>query len=149
MLGARLTLKTKISHILNLKRAIVAVALLAGVATSFLLVDNRQQSPDSDAVHGHSEFITVAHLPLEGQRVYALILQGGPFKFDKDGTVFGNRERLLPANTRGFYKEYTVTTPGVTHRGARRLVCGGKQVVSLLCYYTNDHYASFRLVVSE
>ena len=83
MLVARLTLKTKISHILNLKRAIVAVALLAGIATSLLLVDNRQQQPDSDTVHGHSEFITVAQLPLEGQRVYALILQGGPLSSTK------------------------------------------------------------------
>ncbi|MFT6766125.1 MAG: ribonuclease T1 [Burkholderiaceae bacterium] len=149
MLSARLPLKTKISHILNFKRAIVAAVLLAGVAVSLLLVDSRQQSPDTDTVQSHGDFITVSQLPLEGQRVYALILQGGPFKFDKDGTVFGNRERLLPANTRGFYKEYTVTTPGVAHRGARRLVCGGKQVVSLLCYYTNNHYASFRLVVSE
>ena len=92
--------------------------------------------------------IAVAQLPVQGQRVLTLIYQGGPFKHDKDGTVFGNRERLLPLQARGYYREYTVRTPGVSHRGARRIVCGGKQATAPdACYYTEDHYASFRRIV--
>lgn len=92
--------------------------------------------------------IAAAQLPVQGQRVLALIYQGGPFRYDKDGTVFGNRERLLPQHPRGYYREYTVRTPGVSHRGARRIVCGGKVKTSPdVCYYTEDHYASFRRIV--
>ena len=90
----------------------------------------------------------VSEMPREGQRTYQLILQGGPFPYEKDGTIFGNRERLLPRQARGYYREYTVRTPGVKHRGARRIVCGGKQVTAPdTCYYTEDHYASFRRIV--
>jgi ribonuclease T1 len=65
-----------------------------------------------------------------------------------DGTVFGNRERLLPDQTRGYYREYTVPTPGLNHRGARRIVCGGSQPrAPRACYYTADHYASFKRIV--
>jgi len=91
--------------------------------------------------------ITVAQLPLQGRETYALIRQGGPFPYEKDGTVFGNRERLLPAHKRGYYREYTVRTPGARNRGARRIVCGGKPRTPDACYYTSDHYASFREIV--
>ena len=92
--------------------------------------------------------IATAQLPEQGQRVLILIHQGGPFRHDKDGTVFGNRERLLPSHPRGYYREYTVRTPGVSHRGARRIVCGGQEPVRPdACYYTEDHYASFRRIV--
>lgn len=78
----------------------------------------------------------------------SLIYQGGPFRYDKDGTVFGNRERLLPNKDRGYYREYTVRTPGERTRGARRIVCGGlKPTTPDTCYYTDDHYASFRKIV--
>lgn len=91
--------------------------------------------------------IAVAELPRSGQKTYRLILAGGPFPFDKDGAVFGNRERLLPVMKRGYYREYTVRTPGVRHRGARRIVCGGLQPTAPeACYYTSDHYASFRKI---
>ncbi|WP_396432908.1 ribonuclease domain-containing protein [Limnohabitans sp.] len=87
-------------------------------------------------------------MPREGQETYRLIHLGGPFPYEKDGTVFGNRERLLPRHNRGFYREYTVRTPGVRHRGARRIVCGGQVPTQpKTCYYTQDHYASFRLIV--
>lgn len=87
-------------------------------------------------------------LPSEARHTHQLILSGGPFPYTKDGTVFGNRERLLPRNTRGYYREYTVPTPGVRHRGARRIVCGGRQPRTPdACYYTQDHYASFRRIV--
>ena len=89
----------------------------------------------------------VAQLSPQGRATYALIRQGGPFPYDKDGTVFGNRERLLPSYKRGYYREYTVATSGVRHRGARRIVCGGKPVAPDACYYTADHYNSFRELI--
>ncbi len=66
----------------------------------------------------------------------------------KDGTVFGNRERLLPAKHRGYYREYTVARNGARNRGAKRIVCGGvRPAAPDGCYYTSDHYASFRRIV--
>jgi ribonuclease T1 len=91
--------------------------------------------------------VRVAELPRPGPQTYELIRQGGPFPYDKDGTVFGNRERLLPAEKRGYYREYTVQTPGSRDRGARRIVCGGPARVPHACYFTADHYASFRKIV--
>ena len=91
--------------------------------------------------------IAAADMPRQGQHTYGLILQGGPFPYDKDGSVFGNRERLLPAHRRGYYREYTVRTPGSRDRGARRIVCGGAPQTPDACYYTSDHYASFRQIV--
>lgn len=91
--------------------------------------------------------IRVADMPRQGQETYELIRQGGPFPYDKDGSVFGNRERLLPAEKRGYYREYTVRTPGSRDRGARRIVCGGPQRTPHACFYTADHYASFRKIV--
>ena len=97
-----------------------------------------------------SPTVWVTDLPREGQETYQLIHQGGPFPYEKDGTVFGNRERLLPRAMRGFYREYTVRTPGVKHRGARRIVCGGQAPRKpQTCYYTPDHYASFRMIVDK
>ncbi|MBC7547778.1 MAG: ribonuclease [Polaromonas sp.] len=94
------------------------------------------------------ESIAVATLPAQGQGMVSLIYQGGPFRHDKDGVVFGNRERLLPNQVRGYYREYTVKTPGERTRGARRIVCGGlKPTTPDACYYTDDHYASFRKIV--
>ena len=90
----------------------------------------------------------LAELPREGRTTYGRILQGGPFSSDKDGTVFGNRERILPRQARGYYREYTVRTPGAKNRGARRIVCGGLQPqVPDACFYTGDHYNSFQQIV--
>ena len=91
--------------------------------------------------------VSVAELPRQGAETYRLILQGGPFPYEKDGTVFGNRERLLPAQKRGYYREYTVPTSGERNRGRRRIVCGGPPTTPDACYYTADHYASFRRIV--
>ena len=91
--------------------------------------------------------VSVAGLPMQGVQTYSLIRQGGPFAYEKDGLVFGNRERLLPAQKRGYYREYTVETPGLRHRGARRIVCGGQPRTPDTCYYTANHYASFRQIV--
>lgn len=71
----------------------------------------------------------------------ALIERGGPFPYRQDGTVFHNREGLLPSRTRGYYREYTVDTPGLSHRGPRRVVTGGDPPE--IYYYTEDHYRSF------
>ena len=92
--------------------------------------------------------MAVSQLPPQGQAMMALIYQGGPFRYDKDGTVFGNRERILPRQNRGYYREYTVKTPSERTRGARRIVCGGlTPAAPEACYYTDDHYASFRRIV--
>lgn len=96
-----------------------------------------------------NDTVALAELPVEAQVTYRLILVGGPFPHEKDGTSFGNRERLLPAKARGYYREYTVATKGARNRGARRLVCGGVPPTKPdACYYTDDHYASFRRVLS-
>lgn len=99
------------------------------------------------SIEGDHVRVALTDLPLEGQRTYALILQGGPFPYDKDGVVFGNRERRLPPHPRGYYREYTVRTPGLKSRGARRIACGGAPKAPEVCYYSDDHYASFRRIV--
>jgi len=90
--------------------------------------------------------IALAKLPAEARDVLLLIRAGGPFPYERDGVTFGNRERLLPAQRRGYYHEYTVTTPGAKNRGARRIICGGSRRTPDVCYYTDDHYASFRRI---
>lgn len=91
--------------------------------------------------------IGLTELPKQGRETYEKILKGGPFEYDKDGTVFGNRERSLPAQKRGYYREYTVKTPYARTRGAKRIVCGGSQPTTPeACYYSDDHYASFKRI---
>jgi len=87
-----------------------------------------------------------ADLPKEARAVDAAIRTGGPFRYDRDGVVFGNFEKLLPVEPRGYYHEYTVPTPGAKGRGARRIVCGGPKRTPDACYYTDDHYQSFRRI---
>jgi len=89
-------------------------------------------------------------LPPQAQHTLALLRQGGPFPYRKDGSVFGNRERRLPPRPRGYYTEYTVPTPGSPDRGARRIVAGkgitGDPATSDEYYFTDDHYRSFRRI---
>ncbi len=86
--------------------------------------------------------IAAADLPREARETLELIRQGGPFLYGRDGAGFGNFEKRLPVRERGYYREYTVPTPGVKHRGARRVVAGrGGEL-----YYTDDHYQSFRRI---
>ena len=96
---------------------------------------------------GQLPTISLAALPAQGVETYRSIQRGGPFPFEKDGVVFGNRERILPMQKRGYYREYTVKTPGSRNRGAQRIVCGGPGTAPDACYYTADHYASFRMIV--
>ena len=116
-----------------------------GVAFVLSPVAGHARKPPS--FDGAQTPIALSQLPPQGRTTYALIREGGPFPHDKDGSVFGNRERILPAQKRGYYREYTVRTPGSRDRGARRIVCGGKPRVPDACYYTGDHYASFREIV--
>ncbi|MFI4902855.1 MAG: ribonuclease domain-containing protein [Burkholderiales bacterium] len=85
-------------------------------------------------------------LPKEAREVLVHIHAGGPFRYDRDGVVFGNFEHLLPARPRGYYHEYTVRTPGTKTRGARRIVCGGPKQAPDACFYSDDHYSSFRRI---
>ncbi|MFI1616814.1 ribonuclease domain-containing protein [Streptomyces lydicus] len=87
--------------------------------------------------------VEVGELPVQARDTLRLIDAGGPFPYAQDGTVFGNREGLLPRHPRGYYHEYTVPTPGAPDRGARRLVTGEGHET----YYTQDHYRSFRAVL--
>ena len=123
------------------------ISVFAGLALSFCTFSVHSSSPpESQALHG----ISVTELPREGQTTYQLIRKGGPFPYEKDGVVFGNRERILPRQARGYYREYTVKTPGSRDRGAQRIVCGGQVPVQPdACYYTADHYASFRVIVDK
>ena len=128
---------------LRVAQSLLTVSLAVGAASQ------------ADMAHARGLFsgppensVAAADLPRQGQQTYLLILQGGPFPHDKDGSVFGNRERLLPRERRGYYREYTVETPGSRDRGARRIVCGGVRVkMPDVCYYTSDHYSSFRMIV--
>ena len=83
-----------------------------------------------------------AFLPPEARTTLALIARGGPFPHAQDGVVFGNYEHQLPGKPRGYYHEYTVETPGLDYRGARRIITGGNPPT--VYYYTDDHYRSFR-----
>ncbi len=83
-------------------------------------------------------------LPAEARQTLRLIAAGGPFPYDRDGALFQNREGRLPAQSPGYYREYTVWTPGSPDRGARRIVSGGNPPIEF--YYTDDHYRSFRRI---
>ncbi len=100
---------------------------------------------DEPARYSELPVVYVSELPDEAIDTILLVDRGGPFPFDRDGITFFNREGLLPANPEGWYKEYTVITPGEDDRGARRIVVGQDGAV----FYTDDHYESFREVVGD
>ncbi|WP_149829995.1 ribonuclease domain-containing protein [Streptomyces tailanensis] len=87
--------------------------------------------------------ICYSDLPSQAYTTLNLIAQGGPYPYSQDGSVFQNRERILPIQSTGYYHEYTVKTPGSSTRGARRIVTGEEYQED---YYTADHYASFDLI---
>lgn len=99
-------------------------------------------APVADRVDAPGEGQARSGLPREVWQTLALIEQDGPFPYRQDGETFGNREGLLPNERRGYYREYTVPTPGSRDRGARRIVTGGSP--PSVWYYTGDHYRSFR-----
>jgi ribonuclease T1 len=133
----------------------VALLLVLAVAARGWLVPQAPSGADapeatastsaapSDAQAGGAVSVDPA-LPPEARETLRLIAAGGPFPYDRDGTVFQNRERLLPSRPRGHYREYTVPTPGSRDRGARRIVTGGEPPAEF--YYTDDHYRSFRRI---
>ena len=112
----------------------LAAVLAVGLALFALALPSAAQRGAAD--------VPVAQLPREARETLGLIRKGGPFPYERDGIVFGNFEKRLPLRERGYYREYTVPTPGVRSRGVRRLVAGrGGEI-----YYTDDHYRSFRRV---
>jgi len=125
------------SHVRRRAAAALAVAALA-VAVALPAAARTSAAPVTE--------VALADLPPEARQVSAAIREGGPFRYPRDGVVFGNRERILPDEPRGYYHEYTVPTPGMTSRGPRRIVCGGPKRAPSACYYTADHYQSFRRI---
>ena len=87
--------------------------------------------------------ISSAALPAEARETIVLIRRGGPFPSQRDGVRFGNREEILPPRERGWYREYTVKTPGERMRGARRIIAGRDGTL----YYSDDHYRSFKRII--
>jgi ribonuclease T1 len=143
------------------RRASLAALVLAAVAVLFALWQQRGQPPEPASVPAPAAQAAGPPAPAEPaaeaprtrskldaldaaeraevEKTLALIERGGPFPFRQDGTVFGNRERRLPLQPRGYYREYTVVTPGAPNRGARRIVRGAGGET----YYTGDHYGTF------
>lgn len=131
---------------LGLQRALRKLGL--ALTTAVILAVPAPNLVQAKQVKQELGVVSRAQLPPEAQTTEKLIRSGGPFRFAKDGTTFGNRERALPVQPRGYYREYTVQTPGARDRGARRIVCGGSQPVQPdACFYTADHYASFKRIV--
>jgi ribonuclease T1 len=117
----------------------------AGIGVAGLLAVGTLQARGSVPI---AESVPLAALPAQARAIHQAVRAGGPFADPKDGSVFGNRERILPAKPRGYYHEYTVATLGARDRGGRRIVCGGLPLTApAACYYTGDHYASFRRIV--
>jgi ribonuclease T1 len=136
-------------HRNGIVKRVFATAWLSLCLTALLgmtvgLAQAKGPTPELDA----GATIAAAQLPKQGVETYEKIFKGGPFEYDKDGAVFGNRERVLPAQKRGYYREYTVKTPYARNRGAKRIVCGGSQPAAPdACYYSDDHYATFKRIV--
>lgn len=115
----------------------------AAAVLSALLVGGTVSATPSGAAPAAVGDICYSALPSQAHDTLDLIEQGGPYPFEQDGTVFQNREGILPSQSSGYYHEYTVITPGSDTRGARRIVTGEENQED---YYTADHYASFDLV---
>lgn len=136
-------------------RAVLAAAILV-VGLIFSLLASRSDpsprtstSPSAGATVGADDglgTIRVSQLPSQARDTLALIAKGGPYPYTQDDTVFQNREKILPKQKSGYYREYTVKTPGSSTRGARRIVIGGKGTEQVK-YYTSDHYESFKRIV--
>lgn len=129
----------------SLRLWVALLLVLAGAAQAYQW-QVYQQSPRQESTQTQSATqdgtISVAELPVEARETLRDIKRGGPYAYDRDGVVFGNFERILPKQSRGYYHEYTVKTPGVRSRGARRIISGKSGEY----YYTADHYQSFKRI---
>jgi len=133
-------------------RLLALAAVLVLVVGLGMVLSSTQEGPVSPPVPAGStaasapavdgsglEAVPASSLPPEARETLALIARGGPYPYSRDGAVFSNFERLLPRKPSGYYKEFTVRTPGESDRGARRIVVGESGDK----YYTPDHYESF------
>jgi ribonuclease T1 len=122
-------------------RPYLIAAAIAALSVAFLAPPMVLARENRASAAGVNE-ISYAALPPEAQHTLQLIRKGGPYPHQRDGAAFGNYERLLPQRNRGYYREYTVPTPGAKNRAARRIIAGriGEY------YYTDDHYRSFRRI---
>ncbi|MBI5718192.1 MAG: ribonuclease N [Burkholderiales bacterium] len=124
----------------------IGISVGVGVGSLGFAADAVAKTPN--AAQTELPTVAIGSLPPEAQSTFQLIHAGGPFPYGKDGTVFLNRERHLPAKSRGYYREYTVKTPRSRDRGPRRIVCGGPPKLPQACYYTADHYTSFSRITA-
>jgi ribonuclease T1 len=122
-------------------RRILAILALASSAVFGLGPAEARRDPPSALPP-----IAATELPKEARGTLERIRDDRTFPYDRDGVVFGNREGMLPPKARGYYHEYTVKTPGSRNRGARRIVCGGEKGTIADCYYSDDHYQSFKSI---
>ncbi|GAK56460.1 guanine-specific ribonuclease N1 and T1 [Candidatus Vecturithrix granuli] len=124
---------------------------LVAAGIGFYAYQNHQETSQTPSVRSvavneqYSATISPGELPPEAIETLQVIKKGPPFPYTKDGTTFGNREQLLPRKPDGYYREFTVKTPGISHRGARRIVVGQQGEL----YYTDDHYQTFREILAE
>jgi ribonuclease T1 len=116
--------------------------LLAAIAMTVVAAASPTALRAAPAPALAAESVSVGELPREARATLALIEKGGPYPYAKDGAIFGNREAQLPRQKRGYYREYTVKTPGERTRGARRIISGAGGEL----YYTDDHYNHFRRI---
>ncbi|CAJ9446673.1 ribonuclease [Burkholderia pseudomallei] len=127
--------------------AIVAMGNIGATPGSLVSAAYAREAATVDGAAAQVDTIPASRLPREAATTLSLIAAGGPYPYGKDGAVFGNYERILPKMRRGYYHEYTVPTPRASNRGARRIVCGGPLRRVDNCYYTGDHYNSFKRIV--
>jgi ribonuclease T1 len=124
----------------SIRPYLIAVAIV--VLTAAFLAPPMGLARENGASAAAINEIAYAALPPEAQQTLQLIRKGGPYPYQRGGVAFGNYERLLPQRNRGYYREYTVATPGAKNRAARRIIAG--QIGEY--YYTDDHYRSFRRI---
>ncbi len=119
------------------------LAVITLAALTLVVAVGAEARPDQSAA---LRTVAAAELPNEARATLAAIRDNGPFPYSRDGVRFGNREGMLPPRPRSYYHEYTVRTPGSRSRGARRIVCGGPSGTIAECYYSDDHYQSFKRI---
>jgi len=121
---------------------VVLLGLLLVISSAWAHSGNAQRAFQANTKKTAIDIVSIRDLPPEVRTTLQRIKAGGAFPFAKDGVVFGNREHILPRRKHGYYREYTVPTPHVKNRGARRIIEG----LSNEYYYTDDHYRSFRQI---